>query len=67
MGVLVSKMESVLTLFSLVSIAAATVGFGGIAVVVTWLLGSGRSVPFVDKLVVVWYIYDAITHFLLVS
>ena len=63
----VCMMDGVVTQFALASVAAATVGFGGLAVFVTWLLGSGRGVPFGDKLVIVWCIYDAVTHFLLVS
>lgn len=60
-------MESVLTPFALASVVAATVGFGGLAVFMTWLLGSRRRILFEDKLVIVWCIYDAVTHFLLVS
>ncbi len=60
-----SKMDSVLTPFAIGSIAAATVGFGGVAVLFTMLF-SKPGVSSVDKLVVIWCVYDAITHFFLV-
>ncbi len=58
-------MDSVLTPFAIGSIAAATVGFGGVAVLFTMLF-SKPVVSSVDKLVVIWCVYDAITHFFLV-
>ncbi|XP_064393875.1 emopamil-binding protein-like [Halichondria panicea] len=57
-------MDSVLTPFAIGSIAAATVGFGGVAVLFTMLF-SKPVVSSVDKLVVIWCVYDAITHFFL--
>ncbi len=59
-------MDSFLTPFAIASIAAATLGFGGVAVLFTMLF-SKPTVSSVDKLVVVWCIYDAITHFFLVN
>lgn len=58
-------MENVLTPFAIGAIAAATVGFAGVAVIFTMLF-SKPGVSSVDKLVVIWCIYDAITHFFLV-
>lgn len=60
-------MEAVLTPFALASVAAATGGFGGLAILFTLLVARGRRLSFLDKLVLIWCMYDAVTHFLLVS
>ena len=57
--------DEALTLFALGCIALATVGFGAVALLFTALLSKG--ITSLDKLVVVWCVYDAITHFFLVS
>jgi len=57
--------SSVLTPFALGAIIAATLGFGAIAVLFSAVFS--RGISSVDKLVVIWCVYDTITHFLLVD
>ena len=54
--------------FSLLAVAGASVGVGGVAFILTVLLsGKSRKLSLVDRGVVVWLLYDAITHLVLVS
>ena len=59
---------SPVTSFSLLAVAGASLGIGGFAVIVTALLaGRARKLNWVDWSVVLWLVYDAFTHFVLVS
>lgn len=56
-----------LSAFSLCAVAGASVGVGSVAVGLAWyLIRSSRSSS-IDKAVVFWLLYDAITHLTLVS
>ena len=54
-----------LSTFAVACVCVATVGVGSVAAFVAWLLSSKISA--VDRLVVMWLVYNALTHFILVS
>lgn len=51
--------------FAVACVCVATVGVGSVAALATWLLSSKISAA--DRLVVMWLVYNALTHFILVS
>lgn len=54
--------------FAILAVFGASVGVGSLAIGLTWLLVRERArVPMIDKFVVAWLLYDAITHLTLVS
>lgn len=54
-----------LSTFAVVCVLTASVGVGSLAAFVAWLLSSRTSTT--DRLVVMWLVYNALTHFILVS
>lgn len=54
-----------LSAFAVTCVLAATVGVGSIAAFVAWVLSS--KISFTERLVIMWLIYNALTHFILVS
>ncbi len=54
--------------FSLVAVAGASLGICSVAILVTVFVLRGRvnSVSVLDRFVIVWLLYDAITHLTLV-
>ena len=54
-----------LSTFAIICVFVATVGVGSLAVFVARLLASRISAT--DRLVVMWLIYNALIHFILVS
>ena len=59
-------MDDYLTTFAAVCVCVATFGVGGVALLVTRFLGANKKLSNTDKLTVVWLIYNALTHFILV-
>lgn len=57
-----------LNAFSLLAVAGASVGIGSVAAALTHFIlkGWGGHVPAVDKAVIGWLLYDAVTHLTLV-
>ncbi len=57
-----------MSVFAWLSIGGASLGVGNLAIVITWLIlrKSPFSVKTVDKAVIAWLIYDAVTHWILV-
>lgn len=62
-------MEEYISVFALVAVAGASIGVGTVAIGLTWLIISGirASVSNLDKAVICWLFYDAVTHLTLVS
>ena len=62
-------MQRALNSFALFAIAGASVGVGSVAVGLAWIILKrwGSSVSGVDKAVIGWLLYDAVTHLTLVS
>ena len=58
-----------MSVFALGAVAGASIGVGTVAIGLTWLIirGISGSVSNLDKAVVGWLIYDAVTHLTLVS
>lgn len=54
-----------LSTFAVASVCVATIGVGSVAAFVAWLLSS--KITATDRLVVTWLVYNALTHFILVS
>ena len=54
--------------FALLSVAGASLGVGAVAIGLTWLLLRKRAVAIssVDRAVIAWLLYDAVTHLILV-
>ena len=56
-----------LTLLAVIGAVVASLGTLGVAVIVLYLVGGlARKVSSTDKLVLVWLIYNAFTHFVVV-
>lgn len=60
-------MEEYLTQFAAVCVCVATLGVGVVALLVAQFLGANKKLSSADKLTVIWLIYDALTHFILVG
>lgn len=54
-----------LSAFAVTCVCVATIGVGTVAAFVSWLLSSKTSAT--DRLVVMWLVYNSLTHFILVS
>lgn len=57
-----------LSTFAVACVCVATVGVGSVAALVTWLLSSNRTrkISATDRLVIMWLVYNTLTHFVLV-
>ena len=62
-------MQEFLSVFAVVAVVVASVGVGCIAIGLSWalLLPQKRNIAKVDKAVIAWLLYDAMTHLTLVS
>uniref|UniRef100_A0A1X7SKH7 EXPERA domain-containing protein n=1 Tax=Amphimedon queenslandica TaxID=400682 RepID=A0A1X7SKH7_AMPQE len=59
-----AEMDALLSPRAISSLFIASLHFIG-AILITWLLGKWRSLPFHEWLIVLWLVYDAIVHFTL--